>query len=47
MADAIGTAREVVSRRLKQMEGRGLVRLERGRIRVIDAGGLAALALRA
>lgn len=32
----IGTAREVVSRRLKGLERDGIVRLERGRIQVLD-----------
>jgi CRP/FNR family transcriptional regulator len=44
IADELGTAREVVSRRLKQLEGRGFVRLERGQVLVLDAGGLRRLA---
>jgi CRP/FNR family transcriptional regulator len=44
IADELGTAREVVSRRLKQLEGRGLVRLERGQVLILDAGGLLRLA---
>ena len=39
----IGTAREVVSRRLKRFEAQGLVALERGRVRILDRGGLSAL----
>lgn len=39
----IGTAREVVSRRLKRFETQGLVALERGRVRILDRGGLSAL----
>ncbi|MBK8047675.1 MAG: Crp/Fnr family transcriptional regulator [Anaerolineales bacterium] len=37
IADEIGTVREVVSRRLKQLEAGGLVRLERGQVVVVDA----------
>lgn len=40
----IGTAREVVSRRLKGFEREGLVRLERGRIQVLDLARLRGLA---
>ena len=36
----IGSAREVVSRRLKELEKRGLVRLSRGKIELLDANGL-------
>ncbi len=39
----IGTAREVVSRRLKRFEAQGLVALERGRVRILNRGGLSAL----
>ncbi|MGE0857211.1 MAG: Crp/Fnr family transcriptional regulator, partial [Hyphomicrobiaceae bacterium] len=39
----IGTAREVVSRRLKRFEHQGLVALERGRVRILNRGGLSAL----
>lgn len=39
----IGTAREVVSRRLKRFETQGLVALERGRVRILDRVGLSAL----
>lgn len=39
----IGTAREVVSRRLKRFEAQGLVALERGRVRILDRSGLSAL----
>ncbi len=39
----IGTAREVVSRRLKRFEAQGLVALERGRVRILDRDGLSAL----
>lgn len=39
----IGTAREVVSRRLKRFEMQGLVALERGRVRILDRDGLSAL----
>lgn len=40
----LGTAREVVSRQLKDFEQRGWITLERRRIAVLDAGALAALA---
>ena len=40
IADELGTVREVVSRRLKQLEGRGLVRLERGQVEVANPAGL-------
>ncbi len=40
----LGTAREVVSRQLKEFERRGWVRLERGRIHILDEAALAALA---
>ena len=45
IADELGTVREVVSRRLKQLEARKLVRLERGQIVVLDEQGLRRLAL--
>ena len=44
IADELGTVREVVSRRLKQLEAQDLVRLERGRIDVRDEAGLRRLA---
>jgi CRP/FNR family transcriptional regulator len=44
IADELGTVREVVSRRLKQLEGRDLVRLERGQIEVMDEAGMRRLA---
>jgi len=44
LADEIGTAREVVSRRLKRLESAGVVALERGRVRIIDADGLRRMA---
>jgi CRP/FNR family transcriptional regulator len=40
IADELGTVREVVSRRLKQLEQRGLVRLERGQVEVHDVARL-------
>ena len=40
LAVELGTAREVVSRHLKRMEGRGWLSLGRGRITVLDAGAL-------
>lgn len=44
IAAHLGTAREVVSRILKGFEGLGMVELRRGRIRVTDRRGLAAIA---
>lgn len=44
LAVELGTAREVISRQLKEFERRGLVALARGRIEVRDAAALAALA---
>jgi CRP/FNR family transcriptional regulator len=43
LADAIGTAREVVSRRLKRLADRGALRLERRRIVILDRKLLAML----
>jgi CRP/FNR family transcriptional regulator len=40
LADELGSVREVVSRRLKDFEGRSWVQLERGRIRIIDRPAL-------
>lgn len=36
LADDLGTAREVVSRRLKNLEQRGILSVERGRITLLD-----------
>ena len=36
LADELGTEREVISRILKDFEGRGLIELERGQIQVLD-----------
>jgi CRP/FNR family transcriptional regulator len=44
LAAELGTAREVVSRFLKEFEHRGLVRLARGRIVIAGRAGLEALA---
>lgn len=44
IASELGTAREVVSRLLKQFEAEGLVRLERRQIAVADDGALKRLA---
>ena len=41
LAVELGTAREVVSRHLKQFESRGLIRLGRRRIEITDPEGLA------
>lgn len=43
LAMEIGTAREVVSRQLKILESKGLLRATRGQIEVLDSGGLARL----
>jgi len=40
LATAIGSAREVVSRRLEQFSRQGLVRLERGLVEITDRQGL-------
>ncbi|WP_426415743.1 Crp/Fnr family transcriptional regulator [Aestuariirhabdus sp. LZHN29] len=40
LAEELGTAREVVSRHLKEFESNGWLRLGRGRIEVIDGAGL-------
>lgn len=37
LADEFGTAREVISRILERWEEQGILALERGQIRVIDA----------
>lgn len=44
LATELGTAREVVSRQLKEFERRGWVELQRGRIRLRDRAPLEALA---
>lgn len=44
LAVELGTAREVISRQLKEFERRGWVQLERGRIALIDRLALAGLA---
>ena len=36
LATEIGTAREVVSRKLRSFESSGLIRLSRGRIEILD-----------
>ena len=43
IAVELGTAREVISRQLKEFERRGLVALTRGRVAVADPACLAAL----
>ena len=40
LAAAIGTVREVAARALRELRDQGLVRTERGRIRVLDADGI-------
>jgi len=44
LAEDLGTAREVVSRLLKDMEHRKLIGLRRGEIWTVDAGGLRSIA---
>ncbi len=44
LATAIGSVREVVSRRLEALEKSGLVRLERGRVAIADRARLASMA---
>ena len=43
LAAEIGTAREVVSRKLKRFESDGLIRSSRGRVEIIDRENLQAL----
>lgn len=45
LAAEIGTSREVVSRHLKALEHRGMIRLRRGRIDVIDVDALRGIAV--
>ena len=45
LATAIGSAREVVSRRLEALRARGLVELDRGVIQLCNVSGLEALAV--
>lgn len=47
LADELGTAREVVSRQLKNLENMGLLNLGRGRIELMDKGALEKLSQRA
>ena len=44
LANHLGTAREVVSRTLRELARRNLVETSRGRVRIVDAEALAALA---
>jgi len=44
IASAIGSAREVVSRRLESLAGRGIVSLERGAIRIVSRAELQQIA---
>jgi CRP/FNR family transcriptional regulator len=43
LATAIGSAREVVSRRLEALAQKGLIALDRGAVRLVDRAGLAQL----
>jgi CRP/FNR family transcriptional regulator len=43
LAEEVGTAREVVSRHLKKMEAKNLIKLERGEVILKDKNKLAAL----
>lgn len=40
MASRLGTVREMIGRSLKQLEGRGLIKIERGQIVILDRAGL-------
>lgn len=44
LASELGSAREVISRQLKALAQQGLIRLERGRILLLDPSGLLTLA---
>ena len=44
LADELGTVREVISRILKEFENKGLVKLERGKVRILDQPALEKLA---
>ena len=44
LAAEIGTAREVVSRKLKLFEAKGVIKLSRGRVEIVDRDGLQQLA---
>ncbi len=44
LAEELGTAREVISRHLKRLEGAGLLSLGRGRVRLTDGAGIRAIA---
>ncbi|MFO1402848.1 MAG: Crp/Fnr family transcriptional regulator [Steroidobacteraceae bacterium] len=44
LAAELGTAREVISRQLKEFERRGWVRLERGQVGIVDRAALGVLA---
>jgi CRP/FNR family transcriptional regulator len=40
LADEVGSVREIVTRILRSFADQGLVRLSRGSVEVLDAGGL-------
>ena len=44
LAGDIGTAREVVSRLLKELENKGMVELRRGSVRILNRDGLKKIA---
>jgi CRP/FNR family transcriptional regulator len=44
LADELGSVREVVSRLLKAFEGQGILKLERGQIRIVDEQALQRIA---
>jgi CRP/FNR family transcriptional regulator len=44
LADELGSVREVISRILKDFERKGLVKLERGKVRVLDRPALETIA---
>ncbi len=40
MASRLGTVREIIGRSLRQLEAKGLIKVERGRIVIVDRSGL-------
>lgn len=44
LAEVVGTAREVAGRALRQMEGQGLIRIQRGRTEILNRAALEQLA---
>jgi CRP/FNR family transcriptional regulator, anaerobic regulatory protein len=46
IATELGTAREVISRQLKELESKDLIKISRGNIQIIDATALQSIASR-